>query len=104
MAGFDMAMTQGPLCDEPMQGVGIVLEEWTLGEPDEDSQVVEERQHDIQLHGQLISAVRQACQVALKKHPLRLVAAMYKVVVQTAAQALGKVQSVLAQRRAKVGY
>uniref|UniRef100_A0A915E0L7 Tr-type G domain-containing protein n=1 Tax=Ditylenchus dipsaci TaxID=166011 RepID=A0A915E0L7_9BILA len=102
IAGFDMAMAQGPLCDEAMQGVAIVLEEWSFCEPGEDPQVVADRQLDAQLHGQLISAIRQACRVALKKHPLRLVAAMYKCSVQTAAQALGKVQTVLAQRRAKV--
>uniref|UniRef100_A0A915P592 Elongation factor EFG domain-containing protein n=1 Tax=Meloidogyne floridensis TaxID=298350 RepID=A0A915P592_9BILA len=41
-----------------------------------------------QLHGQLISAMRQTCKAALKKHvgALRLVAAMYECKVQTPEQ------------------
>lgn len=41
---------------------------------------------------------------AQKRHPLRLMAAMYKCIVQTNAQALGKVHTVLSQRRAKVYF
>uniref|UniRef100_A0A915NDN9 Elongation factor EFG domain-containing protein n=1 Tax=Meloidogyne javanica TaxID=6303 RepID=A0A915NDN9_MELJA len=57
-----------------------------------------------QLHGQLISAMRQTCKAALKKHvgALRLVAAMYECRVQTPEQMLGKVQAVLSNKRAKV--
>nr|CAD2128040.1 unnamed protein product [Meloidogyne enterolobii] len=57
-----------------------------------------------QLHGQLISAMRQTCKAALKKHvgALRLVAAMYECKVQTPEQMLGKVQAVLSNKRAKV--
>lgn len=95
-------MSQGPLCDEPMQGVCIIVEEWTLGAEDESPEILNERQFDAQLQGQLISNIRQTCKVALKKHPLRLVAAMYKCTVQTSTQALGKAQSVLTQKHAKV--
>lgn len=101
MTGFELAMSQGPLCEEPMQGIGIILEEWSILE-EESVKTFESRQVDPQLQGQLISAIRQTCKAAIKKHPLRLVAAMYCCLVQTSTQALGKVQTVLAQRHAKV--
>jgi len=85
-----------------MQGVAIVVEAWDYpgiggSRPDEVAP-----SHEPQLYGQVISAVKQSCLKAMKAHPLRLVAAMYKCVIPTSAQALGKVQSVLAQRRGKV--
>lgn len=101
VAGFDSAMSQGPLCDEPVQGVGIILEEWSILEED-GVNTFDSRPADPQLQGQLISVIRQTCKAALKKHPLRLVAAMYRCLVQTSTQALGKVQMVLSQRQAKV--
>ena len=30
VGGFHIAMAQGPLCDEPMQAIGIIIEEWIL--------------------------------------------------------------------------
>lgn len=104
LGGFALAMSQGPLCEESMQGVCIIINDWKLGVEDELSEVLEERQLNGQLQGQLISNMRQTCKVALKKHQLRLVAAMYKCTVQTSTQALGKVQTVLAQKHAKVIY
>lgn len=99
-----MAISQGPLCDEPMQGVGILLEQWQLGNELNDPEMAAQQLQDPQIYGQLISAMKQACKAALKKHPLRLVAAMYKCKVQTNSQALGKVHSVLSQRHAKVRH
>uniref|UniRef100_A0A915BQM5 Elongation factor-like 1 n=2 Tax=Parascaris TaxID=6254 RepID=A0A915BQM5_PARUN len=91
VAGFDLVMSAGPLCDEPMLGTGIIVEEWTVNEED-----------DPTMAGALISAVKQTCRAALCKHPLRLVVAMYRCIVQTNGQALGKVHAVLSQRRAKI--
>lgn len=104
MAGFDLAMSSGPLCQEPLQGITIIVEDWTL-EPVDDVEIEQKslaELNDPQIHGQLISAMKAVCKAALDKHPRRLVAAMYKIKVQTSSQALGKVHSVLAQRRAKV--
>ncbi|TKR93285.1 hypothetical protein L596_007770 [Steinernema carpocapsae] len=93
VAGFDLSMANGPLCEEAMQGVAIIVESWTLEESD---------LSDPTLTGQMISAMKQTCRAAINKHPVRLVAAMYKVMVQTNAMALGAVHPVLSQRRAKV--
>lgn len=92
LAGFDLVMSCGPLCEEPMVGAGIVVEEWTVDDVDSDPTMA----------GALISAMKQTCKAALNKHSLRLVAAMYKCTVQTTGQALGKVHAVLSQRHAKV--
>ncbi|KAL3111744.1 hypothetical protein niasHT_011031 [Heterodera trifolii] len=119
IAGFHLAMSHGPLCDEPMQSVGIVLEGWeeeervaegTNGIDTLEGEETAEKCDDAnslagaQLQGQLISAIRQTCRAALKKHigSLRLLAALYRCAVQTPTQSLGKVQTVLAQKRAKV--
>ena len=104
VAGFDLAMSAGPLCQEPLQGICIMVEEWKLepidGEINDNRNLAE--LNDPSLHGQLISAMKATCKAALDKHPRRLVAAMYKCKVQTSSQALGKVHSVLSQRSAKV--
>jgi hypothetical protein len=42
VGGFHSAMALGPLCDEPMQGVGIVLEDWTLEEREEKTEIDDE--------------------------------------------------------------
>uniref|UniRef100_A0A914MH88 Tr-type G domain-containing protein n=1 Tax=Meloidogyne incognita TaxID=6306 RepID=A0A914MH88_MELIC len=179
VGGFHIAMAQGPLCDEPMQAIGIIIEDWILEDKTERNNVeienakneeetrnlvedddendrriigvegtskeIDEREEEnlqkcdnliincdtpstskineekneekinlekrykqlymnAQLHGQLISAMRQTCKAALKKHvgALRLVAAMYECKVQTPEQMLGKVQAVLSNKRAKV--
>lgn len=116
-SGFALAMGHGPLCDEPMHGVCIIIESWNFedvltesgkyeekNDGDENQSTSRDLSSDVQLQGQLISAARQTCAAALRKHSttMRLVAAMYKCCVQTSLQALGKVQNVLAQRRAKV--
>ncbi|CAG9531296.1 unnamed protein product [Cercopithifilaria johnstoni] len=91
IAGFDLAVGAGPLCEEPMWGTAIIVDEWIVKEVD-----------DPTMAGALISGMKQACREAQKRHPLRLMAAMYKCIVQTNAQALGKVHTVLSQRRAKI--
>uniref|UniRef100_A0A0N5AZU9 Elongation factor-like 1 n=1 Tax=Syphacia muris TaxID=451379 RepID=A0A0N5AZU9_9BILA len=91
VAGFDLITGAGPLCEECMWGIGIVVEEWSIEDVD-----------DPTFAGSLITAVKQTCRVALEKHPLRLVMAMYRCIIQTSASALGKVHTVLSQRRGKV--
>ncbi|CAD5210465.1 unnamed protein product [Bursaphelenchus xylophilus] len=104
IGGFELAMSLGPLCDEPMHGVGIVVEELGFVAPEEDSEEEKEPVEvtDPQLQGQMISAAKQTIRAALRKTPMRLVTPMYKCKIQTSAQALGKVHTVLGQRHAKV--
>uniref|UniRef100_A0A1I7U4S8 Elongation factor-like 1 n=1 Tax=Caenorhabditis tropicalis TaxID=1561998 RepID=A0A1I7U4S8_9PELO len=90
VGGFELFCNSGPLCNEQMNGVGVVMEEWRVDE------------EDAAIAGQMMSAMRATCSAATKKLALRLVAAMYKCTVTTASQALGKVHAVLSQRKAKV--
>uniref|UniRef100_A0A0K0FZW2 Elongation factor-like 1 n=1 Tax=Strongyloides venezuelensis TaxID=75913 RepID=A0A0K0FZW2_STRVS len=89
--GFDLTMTSGPLANEPLRGVAIVVEEFHMTE----------EEVDCSIQGQLISAVKGTIQASLKKHPLRLVAAMYRCLIQASPSVLGKVHTVISQRRAK---
>lgn len=102
VAGFDLAMIQGALCDEPCLGVGMIIEEWDLGDSTENVENSLQHCQDVQLQGQLISAAKQTFRAALKKQPLRLVAPMYHCKVSTSSAMLGKVHTVLSQRHAKV--
>uniref|UniRef100_A0A0N4ZH40 Tr-type G domain-containing protein n=1 Tax=Parastrongyloides trichosuri TaxID=131310 RepID=A0A0N4ZH40_PARTI len=88
--GFDLAMSGGPLAEEPLQGVAIVVEEFSMGD-----------ELDSTMQGQLISAIKNTIRASLKKHPLRLVSAMYRCLIQASPSVLGKVHTVISQRRAK---
>lgn len=102
LAGFELAMNSGPLCDEPVHGVAIIWEELELTSPTvEDSDEPVDLQSP-QLQGQMISATKQTLKAALRKTPMRLVTPMYKCKVQTTTNSLGKVHTVLGQRHAKV--
>ncbi|CAJ0595799.1 unnamed protein product [Cylicocyclus nassatus] len=90
ISGFELFVTAGPLCHEIVRGVAVIVEEWTV---DED---------DAAVAGQLMTAMKATCKAGAEKLALRLVAAMYRCLVTTASQALGKVHAVLAQRKAKV--
>ncbi|VDM53405.1 unnamed protein product [Angiostrongylus costaricensis] len=90
VAGFELFVSAGPLCHEVMRGVAVVVEEWTVDE------------EDIAVAGQLMTAMRSTCQAGAKKVALRLVAAMYRCTVTAAVQVLGKVHSVLGQRKGKI--
>ncbi|GMR54107.1 hypothetical protein PMAYCL1PPCAC_24302 [Pristionchus mayeri] len=90
VTGYELFVSSGPLCNERMKGVAVVVEEWKV---------------DVQesgVSGQLMAAMKATCTAAAKKTPLRLVAAMYRCVVATSSTALGKVHAVLAQRKAKI--
>ncbi|CAO4361012.1 unnamed protein product [Caenorhabditis nigoni] len=90
VGGFELFCNSGPLCNEIMHGVAVIVEEWTVDE------------EDGAIGGQMMSAMKATCSAAAKKLALRLVAAMYKCTVTTASQALGKVHAVLSQRKSKV--
>lgn len=90
VGGFELSCNSGPLCNEIMHGIGVIVEEWTVDE------------EDGAIGGQMMSAMKATCQAAAKKLALRLVAAMYKCTVTTASGALGKVHAVLAQRKSKI--
>lgn len=50
VAGFDLVTGGGPLCEECMWGIGIVVENWIIQDND-----------DPTFAGSLITAMRQTC-------------------------------------------
>ncbi|KAF0684524.1 Aste57867_23523 [Aphanomyces stellatus] len=97
ITGFQLAMACGPLCDEPVWGVALVVEGMDYVPADESVQAIYGP-----LSGQVISTMKSGCRNAFIQQPVRLVEAMYKCTVQCQAEQLGKLYSVFAKRRAKV--
>ncbi|EFA85140.1 elongation factor Tu domain-containing protein [Heterostelium album PN500] len=95
VSGFQLATFTGPLCDEPMMGVCMVVE---------DIEFVEGKYTDQYgpISGQIISSMKQACVQAFQVKPQRLMEALYLCEIQVSSAALGKMYSVLASRRAQI--
>ena len=94
--GFQLATARGPLCDEPMRGVVFWIDEVILNSSDGESDPYGP------FSGQLISMVKESCiQAFLRKSP-RIVEAMFKVHLECSAEGLGKMFSLLEQRRGRV--
>ncbi|KAL6770647.1 EFG13 [Auxenochlorella protothecoides x Auxenochlorella symbiontica] len=103
LAGFGMATEAGPLCDEPMWGVGFEVEARVVGSGDEASPAPRTGE-DVYgpLSGQVAAAVRAAARRALAASAPRLVEAMYLCEIATSSEGLSAVYTVLGRRRARV--
>ncbi|KAK9818827.1 hypothetical protein WJX74_007698 [Apatococcus lobatus] len=99
-AGFQLATSAGPLCDEPLWGVAFEVEAVLNGGAASTQQLAEDVYGPFS--GQVTSAARQAFRRALLEANPRLVEAMFLCEVATASEALSGVYAVLGQRRAKV--
>ncbi|KAH8825069.1 translation elongation factor 2 [Flagelloscypha sp. PMI_526] len=98
--GFQLAVSQGPLCAEPVQGLGYFVERI---EVDEEHIAVEIEQNRLsQITGSLISGVRDACRNGLLDWSPRLMLAMYSCDIQCSTEVLGKVYGVVAKRRGRI--
>ncbi|KAF2068476.1 hypothetical protein CYY_010198 [Polysphondylium violaceum] len=95
VSGFQMATVTGPLCDEPMMGVCLIVEDIEI----QDSELNDSYGP---LSGQMISAVKEGCKKAFQIKPQRLMEALYLCEIQVTSAALGKMYSVLSSRRAQI--
>jgi len=95
VSGFQLATQSGPLCEEPMSGVGIRLLEWDLYNDQEDFNVTT-------TSGQLISTMKEAVRKVYLIAHKRLLAAMYTCNIQTTSEVLGKLYGVIAKRNGKI--
>ena len=68
--GFQLATLAGPLCEEPMMGVAIVISRWEVREAEDTATYGS-------LSGQVVSCVKEGCRKAFQVKPQRLMAAMY---------------------------
>ncbi|KAJ3116862.1 Cytoplasmic GTPase/eEF2-like protein (ribosomal biogenesis) [Physocladia obscura] len=96
VVGFQLAMQAGPLCNEPLMGVAIFIEDFQVNLQDADN-----RQIGL-LPGQIMAMTRDACRQAFLKWSPRLALAMYSCDLQAPSEVLGKVYAVLNKRHGRI--
>jgi len=111
--GFNLFTAKGPICEEPLQGVSILIEKFQIDEQLNDSlsnycnvsvnsEDTEKKTSKVQTT-QCISLMKEACKRAFEIQPQRLMVAMYKCEIMTVnSEALGKLYAVLGKRNAKI--
>jgi ribosome assembly protein 1 len=92
---FQLATFQGPLCNEPVQGIAVFLEAVTLSKEAEDLS-------SGRLTGDILRSVRSSIVTGFLDWSPRILLAMYSVEIQTNTEALGRVYQVLSRRRGHV--
>ncbi|CAL1401670.1 unnamed protein product [Linum trigynum] len=105
VSGFQLATSAGPLCDEPMWGLGFVVEAHispSTEQPDDpESKHQNLEQHGI-FPGQVMATVKDACRAVVLQNKPRIVEAMYFCELNTRTEHLGRMYGVLNKRRARV--
>ncbi|KAI1074114.1 P-loop containing nucleoside triphosphate hydrolase protein [Whalleya microplaca] len=97
---FQLATNQGPLCNEPVQGIAVIVEDLTVAPPtDEDTSA---RDRLGRLTGETIKTVQQAIRQGFLDWSPRLMLAMYSCEIQASTEVLGRVYDVLTRRRGRV--
>jgi len=96
LAGFQLAMRAGPLCEEPVRGVAVILESVELA-------VTKENKVANQLSGgMVVAALRSGVRCALLTRPARLVEGHLRLTLHSSLAGLGSLHAVLSKRRGKV--
>ncbi|OAA38350.1 Protein synthesis factor, GTP-binding protein [Metarhizium rileyi] len=96
---FQLAAAQGPLCNEPMQGVGVFIEDVSLDLAEDD---ISARDKLSRLTSEIIKTFRASLRSAFLDWSPRLMLAMYSVEIQASTEVLGRVYDVLTRRRGRV--
>ncbi|KAK7310242.1 hypothetical protein RJT34_07634 [Clitoria ternatea] len=104
IAGFQLATSAGPLCDEPMWGLAFVIEARIspLSGQHDESETHQQSEQYGSFAGQVLSTVKDACRAAVLQCKPRLVEAMYFCELNTPTEYLGPMYAVLSRRRARV--
>ncbi|KAG6000490.1 hypothetical protein E4U43_001586 [Claviceps pusilla] len=96
---FQLAMAQGPLCHEPVQGVAVFVEDITLDLTGDDTPAPDKLSR---LTSEIIKTFQVSLRSAFLDWSSRLMLAMYSVEIQAATEVLGRVYDVLTRRRGRV--
>ncbi|KAI0861026.1 P-loop containing nucleoside triphosphate hydrolase protein [Xylaria cubensis] len=96
---FQLATNQGPLCNEPVQGVGVIIEDLAVTATEEDAPA---RDRLGRLTGEVIKTVQQSIRQGFLDWSPRLMLAMYSCEIQASTEVLGRVYDVLTRRRGRV--
>lgn len=93
-------MAQGPLCNEPVQGIAVFLEEVGIHLPPSEASSARDKLG--RLTGEVIKCVRDAIRTGFLDWSPRILLAMYSVEIQTTTEALGRVYDVINRRRGHI--
>ncbi|KAI9736918.1 MAG: Cytoplasmic GTPase/eEF2-like protein (ribosomal biogenesis) [Claussenomyces sp. TS43310] len=97
---FQLATAQGPLCNEPIQGVAVFIEDVSVNaSSDEESSA---RDQLGRLTGEVIRTVRECIRQGFLDWSPRLLLAMYSCEIQASTEVLGRVYDVLTRRRGRI--
>ncbi|KAL9085143.1 MAG: hypothetical protein Q9159_004869 [Coniocarpon cinnabarinum] len=96
---FQLATAQGPLCNEPMQGVAVFLEEFSTPEAGGTGTSADVSGR---LTGEVLRAVRDSIRQGLLDWSPRILLAMYKCEIQASTEVLGRVYGVVTRRRGRI--
>ncbi|KAL7945820.1 P-loop containing nucleoside triphosphate hydrolase protein [Trichoderma barbatum] len=96
---FQLSTAQGPLCNEPMQGVAVFVEDVSLSLSEDDTSA---RDKLSRLTGEVIKAFQSSLRAGFLDWSPRLMLAMYTLEIQTSTEVLGRVYDVLTRRRGRV--
>ncbi|KAL9090345.1 MAG: hypothetical protein Q9165_005379 [Trypethelium subeluteriae] len=97
---FQLATAQGPLCNEPMQGIAVFLEDVTVLVPsDEDGHA---REKLGRLTGEVIRTARESIRQGFLDWSPRMLLAMYSCEIQASTEVLGRVYGVITRRRGRI--
>lgn len=99
VSGFQLATSAGPLCEEPMMGVGFVISHWRI---DDASLSSSSSTSHGPLSGQLVFAVKEGCRKAFQLQPQRLMAAMYSCNILVNTEVLGRMYGLLNKRHGRI--
>lgn len=132
VSGFQAAVSSGPLCSEPMRGVGFIVDNIDFIETennnnnnnnndsginddidnndDDDDEYEDDFFDDYEpeedtlgpMSGQIIAAMNEACKGAFEAGQMRLVEPLYLCEVQVSSTMLGRTCDVLHRRRSKI--
>ncbi|KAI0181095.1 P-loop containing nucleoside triphosphate hydrolase protein [Hypoxylon sp. FL1284] len=96
---FQLLMNQGPLCNEPVQGVAVIIEDLTVVSTEEETSA---RDRLGRLTGEVIKTMQQCIRQGFMDWSPRLMFAMYSCEIQASTEVLGRVYEVLTRRRGRV--
>ncbi|OMJ23060.1 Ribosome assembly protein 1 [Smittium culicis] len=99
-SGFQLATRSGPLCAEPLVGLGVTIHNVSI-QSGSDSNSLSKLQFSM-LVGQLISTVRDAIREAMLSWSPRLLLAMYDCQINIQSEMLGKMYGVIGKLHGKI--
>lgn len=92
--GAQLALNEGPLAAEPMQGIIVILKKAVINDIDEDKIIIN--------RGKIINQTKALIHKQFLFKSPRLLLAMYTCEIQAAAEVLGKVYAVVQKREGSI--